>query len=59
MSEALQRYSDKEEIKERANFYLAKQGTIKDKSSLEEIFEQLSEPFDTFRQMDRELLSNE
>ena len=56
MIEALQRYSDKEGVKEKTNFYLAKQGIIEDKSSLGEIFEQLSEPFDTFDEMDKEIL---
>lgn len=59
MIEALQRYSDTEGIKEKTNFYLAKDGVIKDKDSLGDIFELLSEPFDTFKEMDRQILKNE
>jgi len=63
MIEALKRYSEIEDIEDRTNFYLAEDGYIKqieDSNSLtlEKIFEKLSEPFDTFDEMDSKRLQN-
>ena len=57
MIEALKRYSEVEEIEDKTNFYLAEDGYIKQENNsnsetLEKIFEKLSEPFDTFEEMD-------
>ena len=57
MIEALKRYSDLEKIENKTNFYLAEDGYIKqinnsNSETLEKIFEKLSEPFDTFEEMD-------
>jgi len=57
MIEALKRYSDLEKIEDKTNFYLAEDGYIKqindnNSETLEKIFEKLSEPFDTFEEMD-------
>jgi len=55
MIEALQRYGKKMNIKQ--NFYLANdRKIIQDDASLSKIFAKLSEPFDTFDAMDREIL---
>ncbi len=64
MIEALKRYSEVEEIEDKTNFYLAEDGYIKkvndsNSETLEKIFEKLSEPFDTFEEMDMERLLNE
>ena len=63
MIEALKRYSEVEEIEDKTNFYLAEDGYIKQENdsnseTLEKIFEKLSEPFDTFEEMDMERLIN-
>ncbi len=63
MIEALKRYSEVEEIMDKTNFYLAEDGYIKkvndnNSKTLEKIFEKLSEPFDTFEEMDMERLLN-
>jgi predicted ATPase len=55
MIEALQRYSELSKIN--SNFYLAEDGYIKkvnnsNAETLSKIFEKLSEPFDTFDEMD-------
>jgi len=57
MIEALKRYSDIAGIEDKTNFYLAENGYIKkvnesNSEILEKIFEKLSEPFDTFEEMD-------
>ena len=57
--EALKRWVDRDGLTEQARFCLAKQRTITDQDSLSEIFEVLSEPFETFRQMDAEDLRDE
>ncbi|MEA3352969.1 MAG: AAA family ATPase [Campylobacterota bacterium] len=63
MIEALQRYSEKEKIEDKTNFYLAQNGIIEkiedsNSKTLSEIFEKLSEPFDQFDKMDSEKLQN-
>ncbi len=57
MIEALQRYSDKENLQDKTNFYLAENGYIEDKNKLQEIYEKLSEPFDEFNKMDSDILN--
>jgi energy-coupling factor transporter ATP-binding protein EcfA2 len=57
--EALKRWVDRDGLTDHARFCLAKQRTITDQDSLSEIFEVLSEPFETFRQMDAEDLRDE
>ncbi len=57
MIEALQRYSDKENVN--SNFYLAEDGSIgkvedSNSKTLSKIFSKLSEPFDTFEEMESE-----
>ncbi len=57
MIEALKRYSDVEGIVDKTNFYLAEDGYIKqinnsNSQTLVEIYEKLSEPYDTFEEMD-------
>lgn len=57
MIEALQRYSQKEQLEDNTNFYLAEDGVIgkmenSNARTLSEIFEKLSEPYDTFEQME-------
>jgi len=61
MIEALKRYSDIKEQENKTNFYLAEDGYIKqinnsNSETLVEVFEKLSEPFDTFEQMDADSL---
>lgn len=63
MIEALQRYSEKEKLEDKTNFYLAQDGVIdkiddNNSKTLAEIFEKLSEPFDEFDKMDSEKLQN-
>jgi predicted ATPase len=63
MIEALKRFSEKEKIEEQTNFYLAEDGYIKqiendNSKTLEKIFNKLSEPFETFEQMDSEDLES-
>ena len=58
MIEALKRYSDLENIKDKTNFYLASENIIKDQDRLQDIFKVLSEPFETFRMMDSEVLND-
>jgi len=63
MIEALQKYSEKEQIEDKTNFYLAENGTIGKKEdsnsrTLSEIFEKLSEPFDEFENMESDKLQN-
>ena len=57
MIEALKRYSDQKEIAQQTDFYLAEKGTIKqidedNAKTLVEIYEKLSEPYDTFEAME-------
>jgi len=57
MIEALQRYSEREKIEDKTNFYLAEDGVIdkienSNSRTLSEIFEKLSEPYDSFEQME-------
>lgn len=56
MIEAIQRYGKKRNAN--VDFYLAEDGTIsKTEDTLSKIFEKLSEPFDEFDKMDREVLN--
>ena len=55
--EALKRYSDKENLQDKTNFYLAEKGYIEDKNKLQEIYEKLSEPYDEFDRMDSDILN--
>lgn len=57
MIEALKRYSDKEDLQDKSNFYLAENGVIEDKSNLKRIYEKLSEPYDEFDKMDSDVLN--
>jgi len=59
MIEALKRYSDKKNLQDKSNFYLAENGYIEDKNKLQEIYEKLSEPFDEFDKMDSDILNGE
>ena len=59
MIEALKRYSDKENLDDKSNFYLAQDGVIENRDRLSDIFSILSQPFETFREMDREALKDE
>ena len=64
MIEALQRYSEVEEIEAKTNFYLAEDGYINkveesNSLTLEKIFKKLSEPFDIFDEMDARILRGE
>ena len=57
MIEALKRYSDKEDLQGKSNFYLAEDGYIKKENdsnsdTLVNIYEKLSEPYDTFEEME-------
>ena len=57
MIEALKRYSDKEDLQDKSNFYLAEDGYIKKENdsnsdTLVNIYEKLSEPYDTFEEME-------
>jgi len=54
MIEALKRYSDKNEITKKTNFYLSSENVIENKDNLPAIFEKLSEPFEDFMNMDAE-----
>ena len=63
MIEALKRYSDKENLQDKTNFYLAEDGYIhkieeSNSLTLEKIFEKLSEPFDIFEEMESERFQN-
>jgi len=58
MIEALQRYSDKRNLQNKTNFYLASNRIIEDKNKLQEIYEKLSEPFDEFEKMDSSILND-
>ena len=57
MIEALQRYSDRRNLQNKTNFYLANNKIIEDKNKLQEIYEKLSEPFDEFEKMDSDILN--
>lgn len=59
MIEALKRYADRAGLGESARFFLAEYKRIEDNDRLSDIFEVLSEPFETFRQMDAEDLKDE
>lgn len=59
MIEALKRYSENTELKEKTNFYLAENKFINNEDRLGDIFSILSEPFEVFRRMDEELLKDE
>jgi predicted ATPase len=63
MIEALQRYSEKENIENKTNFYLADDGIIdkledSNSKTLSKIFEKLSEPYDEFDRQDSIKLQN-
>ena len=56
MIEALQRYGNLESIK--SHFYLAENGIISSsEETLAKMFDKLSEPFDTFDELDRKILN--
>ena len=57
MIEALHRYTDNKKLRDKSNFYLAKDGAIKDENNISEIFELLSQPFDEFDKMDSDILN--
>jgi predicted ATPase len=57
MIEALKRYSDKENLSNKTNFYLAEDGIIDDKNKLQDIYEKLSQPYDEFDKMDSDILN--
>ncbi len=57
MIEALKRYSDKENLQDKTNFYLAEDGYIENTNKLQEIYEKLSEPYDEFDRMDSDILN--
>lgn len=59
MIEALKRYSENNELKEKTNFYLAEDRYINNEDRLGDIFSILSEPFEVFRKIDEELLKDE
>jgi predicted ATPase len=59
MIEALKRYSDNYDLEKITNFYLSSENTIQDENKLEDIFRVLSEPFETFREMDAQILRDE
>lgn len=59
MIEALKRYSENDELKDKTNFYLAENKVIDNKDRLADIFSILSEPFEIFRKMDEGLLRDE
>lgn len=59
MIEALKRYSELAELEKETGFYLAQNNQIKNRDQLETIFRILSEPFEIFRQMDRDALKDE
>ena len=59
MIDALKRYADRAGLTGSARFYLAENQRIEDRDRLHNIFEVLSEPFETFRQMDAEDLKDE
>ena len=59
MIEALERYAEKYDIKDKTNFYLAKDGMIKSDGNnqiLSKVFETLSQPYSVFDKMDAEKL---
>jgi predicted ATPase len=63
MIEALKRYSEIEKIEDKTNFYLAEDRYIKqiddsNSQTLVAIYEKLSEPYDTFEQMESDRFSN-
>ena len=58
MIEALKRFSDKEKISGSTNFYLSIENVIEDENNLEAIFSKLSEPFEVFMQMDKEIIQD-
>jgi hypothetical protein len=56
MIEALQRYGKLKSIK--SHFYLAENGSISNREgTLARIFDKLSEPFDTFDELERSILN--
>ncbi len=64
MIEALKRYSEINKIENKTNFYIAKNGYIKqiensNYTTLSKIFEILSEPFEEFDKMDAQKIENE
>lgn len=59
MIEALQRYSEHSKHGAQARFYMAEGNEIIDRNRLDDIFHLLSEPFEEFRKIDSEILSNE
>lgn len=63
MIEALKRYSDRENIQDKTNFYLAEDGKIdkveeSNSQTLVAIYEKLSEPYDKFEEMESERFLN-
>ncbi|MEA2028984.1 MAG: ATP-binding protein [Campylobacterota bacterium] len=57
MIEALKRYSDRANLQDKTNFYLAEGGYIENRNKLQEIYEKLSEPYDEFDRMDSDILN--
>jgi predicted ATPase len=58
MIEALKRYSDKYDLESKTSFQLSVNNIIEKENKLSDIFKVLSEPFETFRQMDAQDLKN-
>ena len=63
MIEALKRYSDREKLQDKTNFYLAEDGIIdkieeSNSQTLVAIYEKLSEPYDIFEEMESERFQN-
>ena len=56
--EALERYSEVKGLKDETSFYLAKNNEVENKSQLPEIFALLSEPFEQFRELDKQVLKD-
>lgn len=59
MIQALKRYGDRANLADSARFFLAENNRIEDSDRLSEIFQILSEPFQTFREMDAKGLMGE
>ncbi|NLO70345.1 MAG: ATP-binding protein [Porphyromonadaceae bacterium] len=59
MIEALERYSKIKGLKDETSFYLAKHNEVENKNQLPEIFALLSEPFEQFRELDKQVLKDE
>lgn len=59
MIEALKRFADRAGLSDSSRFFLADNQCIEDRDRLSDIFRILSEPFETFRNMDAEDLRDE